>query len=355
MIMTITYENAIKYSTHFFIEAKQYPEIFNRIDEQFKACLFAPSLGCQIPRDILPFCGKVLRITEFVYNKKNDNKVLYKTWKCILKYLCQDAGLKIERYNIPPTQLCFPLSRSILKGRNITFDKVSFLNPADNDVLENLIKKAMRFTEQSCGYSVFSKDSLKMMLTAENTLCAYSTTVEGKITGLVWGIKLNIKQQNNIVPIFYVLFAAREPEYSGQNIYEKMVAAFHPHLTEEGPFVSEFVCWKQGKNNIINNNAINKFKKDWEELNRSESEPYSFEGAENCCIKLDPLSTSSPPSDDDLNEACLKYAINAGDFLTFAYEFPSLMFKINFWWKAWYTQNFPIPENYQTSLQPFKK
>lgn len=96
---------------------------------------------------------------------------------------------------------------------------------------------------------------MKMMLKAPNTLCACATTVQGEITAVTWGIKLII---NKTVSCFYMLIAAREPEYCGQNIYGKMIEAFRPFLVEEGHFKSEFLCWKQGKNNSINNSALEK-------------------------------------------------------------------------------------------------
>lgn len=337
---------------NFDLEAKKYPEIQSCIDEQFIDCLLVRRLGCQIPRDILPFCGKVLKVTQFVYNQRNENQTLFKTWKCLLEYLCQKDGVTVERYALPPTQLSFPLSRSILKGKDITFDKISFLDSTNTDFLEKIIKYTLRFTDQSCGYSVFSEKSLKMMLRAENTLCAYSTTVQGRITAVIWGVKLQIQQLDETVPCFYILFAAREPEYCGQNVYEKMIGAFHPWLVNEGPFKSEFLCWKQGKNNSINNNALIKFKDFFGEVSRSEGEAYTFEAAENCLLRLNQQSTIPFPSDNTLKESLQKYALNAGDFLTFAYEFPILMFKTNFLWNSLYNKTFPMKNGYQNSLQP---
>lgn len=314
--------------------------------------MLAPRLGCQISRDILPFCGRIFSITQFVYSERDKNETLFKTWKCVLKYLCQNDGVTVERYGVPPTQLRFPLSQSILKGKNITFDKVSFLDSSNTNIREKLIKRALRFTDQSCGYSIFSEKSLRMMLTAQDALCAYSTTIQGDITAVVWGVKLQIQELNKTVPCFYLLFAAREPEYCGQNIYGKMIEAFHPFLVQDGCFKSEFLCWKQGKNNSINNNALEKFKKKLGEVTRSESKPYTFEAAEECSIRLNPESTTNSPSSDALEEALQKYALNAGDLLTFAYEFPLLMFKISWFWNAWYSRTFPTPNSYQTSLQP---
>ena len=72
---------------NFSIEAKDYLEIQSCIDQQFKDCLLARRLGAQIPRDILPFCGKVLRIAQFVYNQRDEKKILFKTWNCILKLI----------------------------------------------------------------------------------------------------------------------------------------------------------------------------------------------------------------------------------------------------------------------------
>lgn len=348
----ITLEDAKHSYNSFFSEVEQYPEIRFRIDKQFRDCLLAPRLGCQVPRDILPFCGRVLDMTHFVYDKRNENSTLFKAWKCLLNYLCQDKGLTVIRYGVPPTQLRFPLSRAILKGKNITFNKVSILDSSDTDKLEKLIKKAIRITDQSCGYSVFSETSLRMMLTAKDTLCAYSTTIQGGITAILWGVKIQIQQQNRTVPCFYVLFAAREPEYCGQNIYDKMIQAFQPFLFGERDFKCEFLCWKQGKNNPINNKAIVKFTNDLQELSRSESDPYTFEEAEVCSIRLDPKSTTNPPSADVLENALKQYALNAGDLLTFALEYPLLMFKVNWFWNAWNNRTFPKPNDYQTSLQP---
>lgn len=64
----------------------------------------------------------------------------------------------------------FLLSRKVLKGRDITFDKISFLDPSENDTLEKVIKYSLRFTDQACGYNVFSEKSLKMMFVADKTL-----------------------------------------------------------------------------------------------------------------------------------------------------------------------------------------
>lgn len=351
-VRMITLEKVQKKYYNFGLEATEYPEIQSCMDQQFKDCLLAGRLGCQIPRDILPFCGKILTITQFVFDQRNENPILFKNWNCILKYLCQNDGVTVERFGLPPTQLCFPLSRSVLKGKDVTFDKISFLDSSNNSSLEKIIKHSLRFTDQSCGYSVFSEKSLRMMLTADNTLCAYSTTIQGRITAVVWGVKLQIQQLDEMVPCFYILFAAREPEYSGQNIYEKMIRTFQPLLINEGNFKSEFLCWKQGKNNSINNNALVKFKDALGEVSRSEGEAYTFEAAENCSLRLDQQSTIPLPGDAVLEEALQKYALSAGDILTFAYEFPILMFKINLFWNAWYNKTFPTQKDYQNSLQP---
>lgn len=348
----ITLEKAQEKYTHFDLEAFKYPEIQSCMDKQFKDCLSANRLGCQISRDILPFCGKILRITQFVFDQRNENAILFKNWSCILEDLCQDGGLTVERYGLPPIQLRFPLSRAVLKGKNVTFNKISILNSSDKDILEKIIKHSLRFTDQSCGSKVFSEKSLGMMLNADNTLCAYSTTVHGRITAVTWGVKLQIEQLDETVTCFYVLYAAREPEYCGHNIYEKMMTVFQPLLSNEGNFKSEFLCWKQGKNNDINNNALAKFKGVLGEVSRSQSEPYTFEAAENCSLKLNPHSTVPFPSDDALEKSLLKYILDAGDFLTCSYEFPILMFKINFFWNAWYNKTFPIQKDYQNSLQP---
>lgn len=348
----ITLEKVQHKYSNFNLEATKYPEIKRCMDEQFKDCLLASRLGCQIPRDILPFCGKILRITQVVFDQRNENVILFKNWGCILKYLCQNDGKTIERYGLPPTQLRFPLSRAVLKGKDVTFDKISFLDSSNNDILEKIIKHSLRFTDQSCGYSVFSEKSLRMMLTADNTLCAYSTTITGRITAVIWGVKLQIQQLDEMVPCFYILFAAREPEYCGQNIYEKMISAFQPLLLNEGNFKSEFLCWKQGKHNAINNNALAKFKDVLGEVSRSEGEAYTFEAAENCSLKLNQDSTIPFPRDDVLESALQKYALDAGDLLTFAYEFPIMMFKIKLFWKAWYNKTFPTKNDYPNSLQP---
>ena len=190
------------------------------------------------------------------------------------------------------------------------------------------------------------------MLNSDNTLCAYSTTVQGRITAVIWGVKLQIKQLDENVPCFYIMHAAREPEYCGQNIYEKMMIAFQPLLTNEGRFKSEFLCWKQGKNNDINNNALAKFKDILGEVSRSEGQAYTFESAENCSLKLNLQSTVSFPGHDALEESLLKHVLDVGDFLTYAYEFPILMFRINFFWSAWYTKTFSMQKSYCNSLQP---
>lgn len=337
---------------NFALEATPFPEIQSCIDQQFKDCLLAGRLGCQVPRDILPLCGKVLRVSQLVYDQRNENPNLFKSWNEVLKDHCQNGGMIVERYGLPPTQLSFPLSRSILKGKNVTFDKISFLDSSNNDVLEKIIKYSLRFTDQSCGYSIFSENSLKMMLKADNTLCAYSTTTQGRITATIWGVKLQIKQLNETIPCFYIFFAAREPEYCGQNIYEKMIGAFQPLLVNEGNFKSEFLCWKQGKNNSINNNALKKFKDVLGDVNRSEGESYTFEDAENCSLRLNRQSTKNHPCDDTLKEALQNYTLNAGDLLTFAYEFPILMFKINCLWNVLYSKTFPKQNRYLNSLQP---
>lgn len=337
---------------NFCLEARPYPELQTYMDRQFKDCASTDRLGCQVPRDILPFCGKVFKISQFVYSIGNENRALLKTWECFLKNYCQNEGVTVERFGLPPTQLNFPLSRKVLTGEDVTFDKISFLNPSDNIVLEKIVRCTLRLTDQSCGYSVFSEKSLKMMLKADNTLCAYSETTQGDITAVVWGVKLEIKQLNQSIPCFYILFAAREPEYCGQNIYEKMISSFQPLLINPGRFKSEFLCWKQGKSNSINNRALVKFRDILGDVSRSEGEAYTFEAAENCCLRLDKQSTNTlAATEEALQDALTEYALNAGDLLTFVCEFPILMFKINLLWNALYTKTFPKPHDYPNSLQ----
>lgn len=342
-----------KSSEVFFKEASNYPAIISRIDQQFRDCLLAQRLGCQAPRDILPFCGKVFEMTLAAYKMKNENQTMFNAWVQILDRLCKEDGIEIERFSLPPTHLRFPLSRAILKGKTITFDKISFLDSTNTEILEKVLKKCLRITEQSCGYSAFSETSLRMMLCGKNTLCAYSTTTEGRITAVLWGIKMSLRQEEGDCSCFYILFAAREPEYYGQNIYEKMVAAFEPQLTKEGQFKSEFLCWKQGKENAINNQALDKYIREDLEVIRAESEPYSFEPADHCVLKLDPNTRANMPSEAELGEALKAYCFEVGDLFTFATEYPMLMFKIKLFWGAWYNQTFPKPDNYPTSLQPF--
>ena len=103
----LTLEKVQQNYKDFGLESTKYPEIQNCMDQQFKDCLLASRLGCQIPRDILPFCGKVLKITHLVLDQKNENSTLFKTWNYILNYLCQNEGVIVERYGLPPTQLKF--------------------------------------------------------------------------------------------------------------------------------------------------------------------------------------------------------------------------------------------------------
>lgn len=46
---------------NFDLESAKHPNLKNCIDEQFKDCLLANSLGCQIPRDVLPFKSKGIK------------------------------------------------------------------------------------------------------------------------------------------------------------------------------------------------------------------------------------------------------------------------------------------------------
>jgi hypothetical protein len=108
----------------------------------------------------------------------------------------------------------------------------------------------------------------------------------------------------------------------------------------------------KGKDNAINNNALAKFKDVLGEVSRSEGEAYTFEVAENCSLKLNQHSTIPFPNDALLESALQKYALDAGDFLTFAYEFPILMFKIKLFWNVWYNKTFPKKNDYPNSLQP---
>lgn len=340
---------------YFGLEATKYPEIQKCMDKQFKDCLLAGRLGCQVSRDILPFCGKVLRISQLVFDQRHKSPTLFRNWNRIIEYLCQKDGLRVERHNVPPTQLRFPLSRSILKGKDLTFDRVYSLDSSDKEKLERVLKHSLRFTEQSFGYSIFSEKSLRMMLTGDRTLCVYSTTTQGRITAVMWGVKLQIKQANQSVPCFYVLYAAREPEYYGQNIYKKLISHLRPALINKGKFQSEFLCWKQGKNNVINNKSLVKLKHILGDVSRSEGEAYTFEAAENCSVRLNPHSTVPYPTHDALKGALHRYALRAGDPLTFASEITALMFKVKLLWKICYSQTFAKQRDHQNSLQPYEE
>lgn len=60
-----------------------------------------------------------------------------------------------------------------------------------------------------------------------------------------------------------------------------MISTFQPLLVNEGNFKSEFLCWKQGTNNAINNNALAKFKDVLGEVSQSEGEAYTIDFEQN--------------------------------------------------------------------------
>lgn len=337
----------------FLSEAEKYPGIINNMDKQLKECLFASlftslGLGCNEPRAILPLCAKIRNITQIVYDERKHNRALFLSWKNLLQHMCREGGLTVERRGFPPTKLNFPLSNSILHGANPSFDKISFLDPTDDNILKTIVKECFRLTEQTCGDSIFSETSLEMMLKGKETLCAYATTVEGDVVAVMWGIRLQIPQGNEMVSCFYIFSAAREPEYGGHQIYHKMHQVIQPALGAGGQFQSDFIVWKQAKSNSINQAAIEKYKGDEQSLMRFEAPSYNSVEAEFCIVTQ---GSKTFPGFEKIIDVMMDYTLEVGSLWTFAKEYPILKFK-GFFWPRYYNKEFDVPEGYPTSLQP---
>lgn len=222
--------------------------------------LLKGGVKCNTPRNILPFCARIMTVTHKVMiacwcaPKDKKTELLRKLWLQFLKIRVARV-FEVVRSGAPTLQLDFPISTALLQGEDIIFDDTHTYKENDPE-LPNLIASIRRLSNTCLGNN-FPDEDINTILHDKKCTCIYAKARNGQIVAWIWGMETTVEDKK----IFHIYQTAREPEYHRQTVFPHLLGHLGQEIGWQGTNC-DFVTWIDEINNPSTKKALEDHK-DW--------------------------------------------------------------------------------------------